>query len=224
MQREKFPERVPFRLTRMMIKAFEISGIEGNFRCVEAEVETERAPCAPARSVCGPCAGSTPGRRARDLPAAAAPSPAQTITDPHPQNRATCNEVLRVLRSEKDSVMAMLEAFVHDPLINWRLLNANDGAAFEAAAAPDGELPPSPPMRESSRQEALASVPGDAAEALNERAVVVMKRLSEKLTGRDSGQDDRDADTVSQQVQRLIAQATSAENLSVMYIGWCAFW
>ncbi|KAL6771425.1 TOR1 [Auxenochlorella protothecoides x Auxenochlorella symbiontica] len=169
MQREKFPERVPFRLTRMMIKAFEISGIEGNFR-------------------------------------------------------ATCNEVLRVLRSEKDSVMAMLEAFVHDPLINWRLLNANDGAAFEAAAAPDGELPPSPPMRESSRQEALASVPGDAAEALNERAVVVMKRLSEKLTGRDSGQDDRDADTVSQQVQRLIAQATSAENLSVMYIGWCAFW
>lgn len=32
MQREKFPERVPFRLTRMMVKAFEVSGIEGNFR------------------------------------------------------------------------------------------------------------------------------------------------------------------------------------------------
>lgn len=32
MHREKFPERVPFRLTRMMIKAFEVSGIEGNFR------------------------------------------------------------------------------------------------------------------------------------------------------------------------------------------------
>jgi FKBP12-rapamycin complex-associated protein len=27
-----------------------------------------------------------------------------------------------VLRRNKDSVMAMLEAFVHDPLINWRLL------------------------------------------------------------------------------------------------------
>ena len=30
-----------------------------------------------------------------------------------------------VLRGNKDSVMAMLEAFVHDPLINWRLLNTN---------------------------------------------------------------------------------------------------
>ena len=32
MNREKFPERVPFRLTRMMVRAFEVSGIEGNFR------------------------------------------------------------------------------------------------------------------------------------------------------------------------------------------------
>ena len=33
---------------------------------------------------------------------------------------------MKVLRSNKDSVMAMLEAFVHDPLINWRLLNTTD--------------------------------------------------------------------------------------------------
>ena len=68
MHREKFPERVPFRLTRMLVRAMEVSGIEGNFR-------------------------------------------------------STCEGVMGVLRSNKDSVMAMLEAFVHDPLINWRLLN-----------------------------------------------------------------------------------------------------
>jgi hypothetical protein len=34
MNRDKFPEKVPFRLTRMMVKAMEVSGIEGNFRCV----------------------------------------------------------------------------------------------------------------------------------------------------------------------------------------------
>lgn len=34
MHREKFPEKVPFRLTRMMVKAMEVSGIEGNFRWV----------------------------------------------------------------------------------------------------------------------------------------------------------------------------------------------
>lgn len=33
---------------------------------------------------------------------------------------------MKVLRSNKDSVMAMLEAFVYDPLINWRLLNTTD--------------------------------------------------------------------------------------------------
>ena len=34
---------------------------------------------------------------------------------------------MRVLRENRDSVMAMLEAFVHDPLISWRLL-AEDGS------------------------------------------------------------------------------------------------
>ncbi|KAJ3221904.1 phosphatidylinositol kinase- protein kinase tor1, partial [Clydaea vesicula] len=32
MHREKFPEKIPFRLTRMLINAMEVSGIEGNFR------------------------------------------------------------------------------------------------------------------------------------------------------------------------------------------------
>ena len=27
-----------------------------------------------------------------------------------------------VMRRHKDSVMAMLEAFLHDPLLNWRLM------------------------------------------------------------------------------------------------------
>ena len=36
---------------------------------------------------------------------------------------------MTVLRADKDSVMAMLEAFVHDPLINWRLLKQRDVAA-----------------------------------------------------------------------------------------------
>ena len=36
--------------------------------------------------------------------------------------RRTCEAVMGVIRGNKDSVMAMLEAFVHDPLINWRLM------------------------------------------------------------------------------------------------------
>lgn len=36
--------------------------------------------------------------------------------------RLTCENVMKVLRNHKDSLMAVLEAFVYDPLLNWRLM------------------------------------------------------------------------------------------------------
>jgi FKBP12-rapamycin complex-associated protein len=68
MRREKFPERIPFRLTRMLTKAMEVSGIEGNFR-------------------------------------------------------TTCENTIRVMRENRESLLAIMEAFVYDPLISFRLLN-----------------------------------------------------------------------------------------------------
>ncbi|KHN35206.1 Serine/threonine-protein kinase TOR [Glycine soja] len=206
MNREKFPEKVPFRLTRMLVKAMEVSGIEGNFR-------------------------------------------------------STCENVMQVLRTNKDSVMAMMEAFVHDPLINWRLFNFNEVPQMSMLtsnhvppvvnseeSAPNRELPH--PQRGARERELLQAVNqlGDANEVLNERAVVVMARMSNKLTGRDfstcssvsnnslqhavdhssliSG-DTREVDhalSVKLQVQKLIIQASSYENLCQNYVGWCPFW
>lgn len=56
--------------------------------------------------------------------------------------RLTCENVLEVLRNNRESLMAMLEAFVHDPLITWRLLPTE---AVEAPSVPasDPALPPS---------------------------------------------------------------------------------
>lgn len=68
MRREKYPEKIPFRLTRMLQKAMEVSGIEGNFRNI-------------------------------------------------------CENTMRVMRANKDSLLAILEAFVYDPLLSFRLLN-----------------------------------------------------------------------------------------------------
>ena len=52
---------------------------------------------------------------------------------------------------------------------------------------------PSPPRREARERELLAAYGqlGDANEVLNERAVAVMKRMSDKLTGRDFLQEVR---------------------------------
>lgn len=315
MHREKFPEKVPFRLTRMLTRAMEVSGIEGSYR-------------------------------------------------------STCERTMAVLRDNKDSLVAMLEAFVYDPLISWRLLDqSSDEVAKDIGTEPfattgsgdveantaahidaqnttmaqtilpepiqegqdeDGEddgdevdggddavrldnedegndttgilsdnnhssspntsglealtpaIQPSPSaspitshakslqmysdMRalaaNLSASSRLASITGgtvdsaydqgstarsrvdksvrqrevlsvldgdtDAAneEALNERALKVIRRVQDKLAGTDfhSPEEVGDALDVQDQVQRLIVQATSSENLCQLFIGWCAFW
>ncbi|KAJ3911858.1 Frap1 protein, partial [Lentinula edodes] len=149
--REKFPETVPFRLTRMMTHAMEVSGIEGDFR--------------------------------------------------------TSSEItMEVLRNNKESVMAVLEALVYDPLISWRLEQVADGARqadetviFGTECVAEGE------------------VPSGKHEDRNERAVAVYERVKKKLT-------EYTQLAVEAQVDKLIRDATSIENLSQLFLGWCAFW
>ena len=38
----------------------------------------------------------------------------------------TCYIVMSVLREHRESVMAVLEAFVYDPLLNWRLVEVGE--------------------------------------------------------------------------------------------------
>jgi len=136
----------------------------------------------------------------------------------------------------------MMEAFVHDPLINWRLFNINEVPGMSNLASThvqtvvnsEESIPaqdhhsPLHPQRGARERELLQAVNqlGDANEVLNERAVIVMARMSNKLTGRDFpiGVDLEPGLTVKSQVQKLIAQATSHENLCQSYVGWCPFW
>ena len=57
-------------------------------------------------------------------------------------------------------------------------------------------------------------------EALNERAVRVIRRVENKLTGLEFGEEL----SIAQQVQRMIEQATSHLNLCQCYVGRCPFW
>ncbi|OBZ74140.1 Phosphatidylinositol 3-kinase tor2 [Grifola frondosa] len=172
MHREKFPEKIPFRLTRMLTHAMEVSGIEGSFR-------------------------------------------------------NTCEISMKVLRENKESLMAVLEAFVYDPLINWRLMQTDvDGRRTEGsdsgraadlarvAAYPQG------PSRKLKADE--NDIFNEAQEVRNERALFVYNRVQNKLTGRDFNPDV--VLPVAAQVDKLIIQATSLENLCQCFSGWCAFW
>ena len=67
--------------------------------------------------------------------------------------------------------------------------------------------------------EGTSAVP---AEVRGNKAVAVIQRVQDKLSGRDFG--NADPYDVSEQVDRLICQATSIENLCQLFTGWCSFW
>ena len=48
---------------------------------------------------------------------------AMEVTGIEGNYRTMCESVMKVMREHKDSVMAVLEAFVYDPLLNWRLMD-----------------------------------------------------------------------------------------------------
>ena len=73
-------------------------------------------------------------------------------------------------------------------------------------------------IRESAEVQEMA---GSITARQNEEAVRVMQRITSKLTGKEFGADVL---PVPEQVDRLILQARSHENLCQGYFGWCPFW
>ncbi|KIJ55748.1 hypothetical protein M422DRAFT_24274 [Sphaerobolus stellatus SS14] len=174
MHREKFPETVPFRLTRMLTHAMEVSGIQGSYK-------------------------------------------------------TTCEITMQVVRDNKDSLMAVLEAFVYDPLISWRLMQTEevraevDTAADQLARVGYAQGPNRKPKADENEifNDTIEDM-GNKQEVRNERALHVYKRVQDKLNGRDF--DPNVTLSIEAQVDRLIQEATSLENLCQCFSGWCAFW
>ncbi|CAM9531074.1 unnamed protein product, partial [Ectocarpus sp. 8 AP-2014] len=197
MQRDKFPEKVPFRLTRMLVNAMEVSRIEGVFR-------------------------------------------------------STCEMVMAVLRDHKDSLMAMLEAFVHDPLISWRLLaqprmsaspltdedgedSDDDDEATHDPAADGSEVVGGHTGASRSSQysdggttvrSVGSTVTGGGRAASGSTTSRARGRRRRRRDGRGSfgGMGmSKEADPLAE-VDRLIHLASNNENLCQLFVGWCPFW
>ena len=81
-------------------------------------------------------------------------------------------------------------------------------------------------IERSMRREILSLIEGEGGlaheEALNEKALKVIRRVQDKLTGTDFPDQNELGEPldVVDQVQRLIVQATSVENLCQLFIGW----
>jgi FKBP12-rapamycin complex-associated protein len=184
---------------------------------------------------------------------------------------------MRVMRDNRESLMAVLEAFVYDPLFAWKLggiatveppTQAVEGGepyslrAFlqrrleltqtlfffqtsrrsttcgpllserrRRARCSRVRLFPFPSLLSlsfPSRHKWFTDVPSacyilvaDGREVQNEHAIKVIRRIQDKLHGRDFKATV--VLPVDAQVEKLIEQATSVINLCQCFIGWCAF-
>ncbi|KAJ2352606.1 phosphatidylinositol kinase- protein kinase tor1 [Coemansia sp. RSA 2673] len=203
-QREKFPEKIPFRLTRMITNAMELGTIEGTFKF-------------------------------------------------------SAHHTMRVLRANQESLMAVLEAFVFDPLVSWYFIKDSPALSepeiFIAghrrtnstvrSTTPIGTPPNYYAMRgqgympNTNMEDIMCGSRPDERNRLNARikdegaddgswqfgnpkASKIVSRIRDKLVGADFG-PHRHLD-VEEQVDKLVEQATARENLVGLYVGWMPLW
>nr|CCC47348.1 putative phosphatidylinositol 3-kinase tor, fragment [Trypanosoma vivax Y486] len=186
MTRDMFPEKVPFRLTRMLRNALDVFGVNGPFRTI-AEV-------------------------------------------------AMC-----VLRDGSRSVLAILEAFIQDPIISWRLVNhpgkeprqsvthaAMDDQVSVANPQPTRLAFPGAPKRSEASVVDSRHAKGEALckEEMVHKGVVIFHRVRSKLKGEEFllTEGHRMSMDAKVQVTRLIMEATDITNVAQSWTGWYPFW
>ena len=231
MKRDKFPEKVPFRLTRMLIKALGITEIEGIFRI-------------------------------------------------------TCEKIMHLLRKNRDSLMAILSALIHNPLFSFRLMipmiikkqkykkiinnyendnksnsvidenvfknmspeNTDFSLTVKKIISKNFKGSISGNLFYNTREQNNIEEPNNNAkderqimeneqrqifnlyeendeldsEELYKIAQIVLNRINDKLNGMDFYPDSQL--DVEEQVDKLIKEARLVENLAQSYLGWCPFW
>ncbi|KAJ3333865.1 hypothetical protein HDU76_002191 [Blyttiomyces sp. JEL0837] len=106
--------------------------------------------------------------------------------------RKSCEISMRILRNNRESLMAVLETFIYDPLCEWSKKSAASLSHKSLAKDQTGEIE-------------------------NEEAVKHLRTVDYKLKGIIK---DGLPLGVEGQVKELIAEATDVRNLACMYIGW----
>lgn len=115
--------------------------------------------------------------------------------------RIACEASLGLMRKQKDILMTALRPFYFDPLVDWVATGKQRGSK------------------------------GENSEVVNEKAVETLKQIQKRLDGlvtakkRTGKSSDINMPlSVVGQANFLIKEATSHDNLSQMYLGWCPYY
>ena len=231
--RKKYPETVPFRCTRMLINCMEVAGVDGTFHVVcERVMDVLRANRDSLMAVLEAfvhdplfnwklAASQTPsltGVRSRSSSAA--------LSDPNAnEDGGMANGVGGGASGDGIGIGGNERSGM--PLYHG--LSPGSPLSSEDYSSQEGHSPGDSSVLGSRHSRSLATntgTPGDdggLAGSLhpNNRAMQVIERIQNKLTGQDFGGEVLDHRT---QVSRLIEEATSEVNLAMLFHGWCSFW
>ncbi|CUF10682.1 phosphatidylinositol 3-kinase, putative [Bodo saltans] len=210
MTRDRFPEKIPFRLTRMLQNAMEVSGVDGNFRSSAETVMTAL----------------------RDNKDSLITMLAAFVQDPLISWRLvkrTGNEMLMSNDANKAIDESHLEVaigeeadeVVDSPLMTLVPFSEDDDlAALEMTRRQRAETSAAEEDRKASEEEVA------------HQGVAILNRLASKLRGQEfgyskklnNGRGGRRSLDPKSQVSKLITEATEISNIAQSWSGWYPFW
>ena len=249
MKRENFPEKVPFRLTRMLVKALEVSGIEGTFRIISEKVmsllrENKDSLLAILGSFLYDPLISFRLMIPMIMKLKDEKKSNKKVVDKKKEETRNINfnkninfnsfrnnemgSVLKGMNNKISSTVSKMSKIAS--LNNPKRFEENRGSIYSkdidknVAINEEKEKNERKKMQNDERQifnlyEDNGDINNDE---LNDIAQIVLERIHDKLSGTDF-YSDIEYD-VKRQVNELIMQATSYENLAQSYLGWCPFW
>ena len=116
--------------------------------------------------------------------------------------RTTSEVTLTLLRANRETLRSVLESFVHDPLVEWGRSKSKQSVHVVRKVVASNEQ-------------------------VNSEAKTMLKTIDDRVRGiwnlGKASHHETLPLSVKGQVDRLIAEATSDENLAQMYVGWMPF-
>ena len=147
-----------------------------------------------------------------------------TIT-PRRRHATSCNDVLRVLRDNKDTLLTILDVMTNDPLYKFLVspVQKKKAQKDEGADEDDGDETEAADESSMDAHNTLGQTLPDSEGAWaddddNEAARRALAKIGSKLRGYE--ENTPESLSVEGQVQLLITEARSMENLSRLYFGW----
>ena len=242
MKREKFPEKVPFRLTRMLVKALEVSGVEGTFRIIcEKVMELMRDNKDSLLAILGsflydplisfrlmiPVIIKQKKFENNKLKSKKYKKIEIIYNNYNHKSQFYMNNLSSSVKTKNNNILVKLNSELNennDNNENYINSPKKDKKIEKVEINEEKEKNEKKRMENDERHIFNIYEENDEIESeeLNNIAKMVLERISNKLSGTEFYPDI--FYEVKEQVEKLINEAMSYENLAQSYLGWCPFW